>query len=123
MPELKARLVARGLEGGGKKAVLLARLQQAEAVQAVAGQGSASDAMVLDVEEEAHVLDDEGEDDDDHGSGGNGGGRGRGRGRSGDGGRSGGTERSGGVGKKRKAESEQLTEVGGDSQVEAIVID
>ena len=115
--------MARGLESGGKKAVLLARLQQAVAEQAVAGQGSASDAMVLDDEEEVHALDGEGEDDDDHGSGGNGGGRGRGRGRSGGGGRSGGTGRGGGAGKKRKVESEQSTEVGGDSQMEAIVID
>ena len=37
--------------------------------------------LIIDDEEEVHVLDGEGEDDDDHGSGGNGGGRGRGRGR------------------------------------------
>ena len=55
--ELRERLVARGLGSDGKKAVLLARLQQAVAEQGSAsGGGSAANPMLLDDEDEVRVL-------------------------------------------------------------------
>ena len=63
--ELRERLLARGLDDGGRKPALLARLKQA-----VAEEGSAANPMVLDEEDEVLVLDD---DDDDGGDGGGGG--------------------------------------------------